>query len=46
MDPNRAPLDACDNIVDNCETAYNDYHRFISNNFGNKFMLNSSFEQG
>ena len=46
MDPNRKLIDACANTIDDCKTAYNDYHRFISKNFGQNFMIKSKYVQG
>ena len=46
MDPNRKLSVACANTVDNCTIAYNNYHSFIKQNFGDDFMLESKYVQG
>ena len=40
MDPNRNPIESCENANDLCSKAYNDYHNFISKDFVEDFLIN------
>ncbi len=46
MDPNRKFVDACFDCQQDSGLSYQDYHNLIKEYFCDKFMLNSSFEQG
>jgi len=46
MDPNRSFGESCFDTNEDSGIAYKDYHRFIENNFGENYMLNSSYSQG
>lgn len=46
MDPNRKFCESCYDCTEDSGVAYKDYHSMIREYFGEKFMLNSTFEQG
>jgi hypothetical protein len=48
MDPNRDDKDCCQNQIDDCKKAYDDYHEMIIKYFQNDFMMNTLplYEQG
>lgn len=48
MDPNRDANQSCENSIDNCTQAYNDFHRFIEKYFNEDFMILGStrYKQG
>ena len=46
MDPNRKFTESCFDCQQESGKSYQDYHNLIKEYFCEKFMLNSSFEQG
>jgi hypothetical protein len=40
MDPNRNMEESCENLQDDCITAYKDYHSLIETQFKSKFIFN------